>query len=161
MMARHLLTILLILPSLSIFSQDIEVIGIDRLKKELNQQSDTVYVFNFWATWCKPCTEEMPDLLKVEKEYANQKMKLILISLDMPSQKDTRLVKFINENNIISEVLLLDDPDFNKWIPIVDDSWTGSIPATLIYAPGKDYRKFHEGVISYPELKSQVQSLIQ
>jgi len=160
-MARHLLTILLILPSLSIFSQDIEVIGIDRLKKELNQQSDTVYVFNFWATWCKPCTEEMPDLLKVEKEYANQKMKLILISLDMPSQKDTRLVKFINENNIISEVLLLDDPDFNKWIPIVDDSWTGSIPATLIYAPGKDYRKFHEGVISYPELKSQVQSLIQ
>jgi thiol-disulfide isomerase/thioredoxin len=161
MMARYLFTVLLILPALTLFSQDIEVIGIDRLKKELSQQSDTVYVFNFWATWCKPCTEEMPDLLKVEKEYTNHKMKLILISLDMPSQKDTRLVKFINEYKISSEVLLLDDPDFNKWIPIVDDSWTGSIPATLIYAPGKDYRKFHEGVISYPELKSQVQSLIQ
>jgi thiol-disulfide isomerase/thioredoxin len=160
-MARYLFTVLLIIPALTLFSQDIEVIGIDRLKKELNQQSDTVYVFNFWATWCKPCTEEMPDLLKVEKEYTDHKMKLILISLDMPSQKDTRLVKFINEYKINSEVLLLDDPDFNKWIPIVDDSWTGSIPATLIYAPGKGYRKFHEGVISYPELKSQVQSLIQ
>ena len=160
-MARYLLKILLILPSLSIFSQDVEVIDLDRLKEELNQESDTVYVYNFWATWCKPCTEEMPDLLKVEKEFTNHKMKLILVSLDMPSQKDTRLAKFINEYNISSEVLLLDEPDFNKWIPMVDDTWTGSIPATLIYAPEKNYRMFHEGVISYTELKSHVQSLIQ
>ncbi len=161
MMARHLLTILLILPSLTIFSQDIEVIDLDRLKEELNKQSDTVYVYNFWATWCKPCTEEMPDLLRVEEEFTNHKMKLILVSLDMPSQKDTRLAQFIREYKISSEVLLLDEPDFNKWIPMVDDAWTGSIPATLIYAPRKDYRKFHEGVISYTELKSDVRSLIQ
>jgi len=161
MMTRYLFTILLIIPSLSIFSQKIEVIDMDRLKEELSKHSDTVYVYNFWATWCKPCTEEMPDLLKVEKEFTNQKMKLILVSLDMPSQKDTRLAKFIKEFNIRSEVLLLDEPDFNKWIPMVDDTWTGSIPATLINAPGKDFRKFHEGVISYSELKSHVQSLIQ
>ncbi|MBN1387484.1 MAG: redoxin domain-containing protein [Bacteroidales bacterium] len=161
MMARYLLTVLLLIPAIPLFSQDIEVIGIDRLEEELNKQSDTVYVYNFWATWCKPCTEEMPDLLKVEKEYTNHKMKLILVSLDMPSQKDTRLAKFIKEYNISSEVLLLDEPDFNRWIPMVDDSWTGSIPATLIHAPGKGYRKFHEGMISYTELKSHIQSLIQ
>lgn len=160
-MARYLSALLFITLSLSLSSQDIEIIDIDGLKQELNKKSDTVYVYNFWATWCKPCTEEMPDLLKVEKEFAGEKMKLILVSLDMLSQKDTRLAAFIRDYKISSEVLLLDEPDANKWIPMVDESWTGSIPATLIHAPGKNYRKFHEGIISYTELKSHLLPLFK
>ncbi len=161
MMTKFLLTVLFLIPALSLFSQDIEVIGIDRLKHELNKESDTVYIYNFWATWCKPCAEEMPDLLKLEKEYTNKNMKLVLFSLDTPSQKDTRLADFVREYNINSEVLLLDEPDADKWIPMVDKGWTGSIPATLIYAPVMDYRMFHEGKISYDELKSQIGLLLK
>ncbi|HCC70958.1 MAG TPA: hypothetical protein DEQ09_07405 [Bacteroidales bacterium] len=41
---------------------------VDGLKKNLNRKADSIYVINFRATWCKPCTEEMPDLLRVERE---------------------------------------------------------------------------------------------
>jgi len=144
-----------------ISSQEVQVIGIDGLKEELSRKADSVYVVNFWATWCKPCTEEMPDLLRVEKEYKDKNLMLILISLDLPSMKDTRLPKFMSEYGINSRVLLLDDPDANKWIPMVDESWSGSIPATLIYAPKVDYRDFHEGIITYSELKETVYPLIR
>jgi len=161
MIPRYLAAFMFLTLSLSLSSQDIEIIGIERLGQELNKQTDSVYIYNFWATWCKPCTEEMPALLKIQKEFANDKMKLILISLDMPSQKDTRLAKFIKDYEISSKVLLLDEPDANKWIPMVDESWTGSIPATLISAPLINYRKFHEGVISYGDLKSHLLPLMK
>lgn len=161
LMVRYLVTVLFLGISLSIYSQDVEVIDIDGLRDILNRKSDTVYVLNFWATWCKPCTEEMPDLLKISKEYEPDNLKLILISLDLPSVIDTRLADFIKDNGISSRVFLLDDPDANKWIPLVDDSWSGSIPATLIYFPSAGYRDFHEGKVSYGDLKARVSPLIK
>jgi thiol-disulfide isomerase/thioredoxin len=126
----------------------------DRLEQELSREGDTLYVINFWATWCKPCTEEMPDLVKIQNEFDSKKFKLLFVSLDMPSQLENRLLPFIKDYGIRSEVILLDDPDANRWINKVDDTWTGSIPATLIYTPG--YRKFHEGIISYNKLKKEI-----
>ncbi len=161
MMLKYILPVLLFITVLPLSSQDIRQIDIKGLQDEIGRKSDSVYVVNFWATWCKPCTEEMPGLLKVEEEFRDDGMELILISLDLPSMKDTRLAKFISDHKIRSRVLLLDEPDGNKWIPMVDGSWSGSIPATLIYAPGKNYRTFHEGVLSYTELKTQIQSLTE
>lgn len=160
-MLKYLIILFLFALPWQLCSQDIRVIGIEGLEKELSRKSDSVYVINFWATWCKPCTEEMPDLLRVQREYASENMSLILISLDLPSMISTRLPKFISDYNIESEVLLLDDPDANKWIPLVDESWSGSIPATLIYAPAKNYRDFHEGIITYSELKNKIATLIK
>lgn len=158
---KYILLVFYLFTSLPLFSQDVEVIAVDRLKNELNRQADSVYIVNFWATWCKPCTEEMPDLLKIGEEFSDENMVLTLISLDLPSMMETRLAEFIDDYDISTRVLLLDDPDANKWIPMVDESWSGSIPATLIYAPGKDYRKFHEGIITYAELKKEIQYLIK
>ncbi len=158
---KYILTVFYLFIAVTMFSQEVEVIGVNELKDELNRQADSVYVVNFWATWCKPCTEEMPDLLKLEKEFSSDNMILTLISLDLPSMIDTRLEEFINNYNITVRVLLLDDPDANRWIPMVDESWSGSIPATLIYAPGKNYRNFHEGIITYAGLKQEIQHLIK
>jgi hypothetical protein len=41
-------------------AQEIRVIKFADLQKWRNDKSDTVYVINFWATWCKPCLKEMP-----------------------------------------------------------------------------------------------------
>lgn len=158
---KYILPVLYLFIALPMFSQQIEVIGVNGLKDELNRQTDSVYIVNFWATWCKPCTEEMPDLLRLEKEFSSENVMLTLISLDLPSTIDTRLAEFIDNYDISARVLLLDDPDANKWIPMVDESWSGSIPATLVYAPGKSYRNFHEGIITYAGLKQEIQHLIK
>ena len=130
--------------------QKIEVIDFDKLAPRLATQSDTIYVVNFWATWCKPCTDEMPELVQLADEMKTKKFKLLLVSLDMPSQVESRVKPFIEKLNIKSEVVLLDDPDSNSWINRVDKAWSGGIPATLIYSKG--YRKFIEGKVTYSEM---------
>lgn len=149
---------ILLLFSLLLFSntegQKIEVIDFDKLAPRLAIQNDTVYVINFWATWCKPCTDEMPELVQLADEMKNKKFKLLLVSLDMPSQVETRVKPFIEKMDIKSEVVLLDDPDSNRWINSVDKGWSGGIPATLIYSKG--YRNFIEGKVTYSEMKGIV-----
>jgi len=120
----------------------------------LKQKNDTTYVINFWATWCVPCVAELPNFEKINANYKKNKVKVILVSLDMAKMIDTRLLPFIKEKQIKSEVLLLRDPDADSWISKVDSTWSGAIPATLIY--NADMRKFYEKSFTYDELEKEV-----
>ena len=102
----------------------------------LNSKSDTVYVINFWATWCGPCRRELPDMEKSPQGLFRRKVKVLLVSLDFPNQQKG-LQQFLLTNRITAPVLLLNEPDANAWIDKVDPSWTGALPATLIFK-GKD-----------------------
>ncbi len=131
---------------------NIKTTDYEGLKPYLNKANDTTYLVNFWATWCKPCVEEMPAFMKINQEYQDEAFKMLLISLDFPGQIESKLIPYIKENQIDAEVIVLDDPASNKWIPMIDESWSGSIPATLIFH--RDKRKFFEGKLDYEELKS-------
>lgn len=122
------------------------------LEPLLHQKNDTTYLINFWATWCKPCIAEIPAIEKINQEFNNDKLRIILVSLDFPSSMDQNLVPFVKKFNIQSEVVLLNDPDSNSWINKVDKSWTGAIPGTLIY--NTNVRKFYEKAFEYEELKN-------
>ncbi|RQV99244.1 TlpA family protein disulfide reductase, partial [bacterium] len=114
------------------------------------------YVVNFWATWCKPCIEEMPHFLEVASEMKDEKIKFIFVSLDFPTQKESRLLPFLEKHEIREHVILLNDPNSNEWINRVDADWSGAIPATLIYK--NDNRSFHESSLSKKELITIIKS---
>jgi predicted phosphoadenosine phosphosulfate sulfurtransferase len=61
--------------------------------------------------------------------------------------------------NMQSQVVLLDDPKMNSWIPRVNEDWTGAIPATLIY--NRDFRQFYEKEMKFEELEAIITPLIQ
>jgi len=128
------------------------------LEPFLKQKNDTTYVINFWATWCEPCVAELPFFEKINAKYKNSKVKVILVSLDMKKQVESRLLPFIVDNKLKSEVVLLSDPDSNTWIPKIDSSWSGAIPATIIYNSTK--RNFYEQSFTFDELDKEVQSFI-
>ncbi len=150
-MKRLILLPVIIFLFTSLKGQEIETINFDQLKPRLSVSNDTVYLINFWATWCKPCTDEMPELVKLADELKDKNFKLLLVSLDLPSQVEARVKPFVKKLNINSEVVLLDDPDSNRWINAVNPTWSGGIPATLIIS--KDFGKFIEGRVTYDEVK--------
>jgi len=115
------------------FQNKIMVMNFDQFEPYLHQQTDTLYLINFWATWCAPCREELPAIEKVQKKYSNRKFKVILVSLDFPNQLESRLKPFIRDNKLKSDVILLNDPNQNRWIDKVDPSWSGEIPFSVIY----------------------------
>ena len=123
-------------------NETIEVYNFSELETLLHKDDDQTYVVNFWATWCKPCVEEMPYFQELHDTYAGKKLKVLLVSLDMPADLDTKLKPFIEKYKLTPQVVLLDDPDENTWIPKVDESWSGALPATLIY--NKNKRAFYE-----------------
>jgi thiol-disulfide isomerase/thioredoxin len=125
-----------------------------KLEYFLNRKNDTTYVVNFWATWCVPCVEELPHFEKLTTEYKEEKVKVLLVSLDMHKMVESKLIPFIKEKHLQSDVVLLRDPDANTWISKIDKSWTGAIPATVIY--NKDKRKFYEKAFTYEELEKEV-----
>jgi len=120
----------------------------------LAKQNDTTYVINFWATWCAPCVKELPYFETVTKKYANQKVKVILVSLDFSKQLETKLKPFLKENNLQSEVLVLIDPDANSWVDKVNPAWSGAIPATVVYKGEKNefYEKSFETLVELEEV---------
>ena len=110
----------------------IEVVDFDGLYSKIDLSVDKTYVINFWATWCAPCVKELPYFEEVNKEFKDKNTEVILVSLDFPSQIESKLKPYLKKNKIKSRVILLDDSKMNTWVPKVSEQWDGGIPATLI-----------------------------
>lgn len=143
------------------YAQQLEQIKFEGLEAHMAERadSDTLYVYNFWATWCKPCVAELPYFEQLHKEYAKQKVKVVFVSLDFPTYAES-LASFIKKKGLTAEVLWLVDPDANSWIPKIDEDWSGVIPATLLLAPSRNLREFKESSFTYDELIAWIDPFI-
>ena len=132
------------------FSQKISLLTLDQLDQRVNSGKDTVYVINFWATWCGPCVAELGNFEKFNENYKAEKLKVLLINVDFKSKLNNTILPFLKHRKLKSEVFLLDEPDQQVFIDRVSKSWSGSIPATLFIKKGQ--RSFFEKEFTYTEL---------
>jgi thiol-disulfide isomerase/thioredoxin len=137
---------------------DLKVYDFNGIQKYLNTQNDSTYVVNFWATWCAPCVKELPYFESINKNYKDKKVKVLLISLDFPNKYESSLKPFILKHNLQSEVVALNDPDSNNWIPKIDEQWSGALPATLIF--NKSKRQFYEQSFEYDALEDELKQFL-
>lgn len=137
----------------------VKIVHYEELKSILEQQDDRLYVVNFWATWCKPCIEELPGFMAVNEKYKDQKnFKMILVSLDKAKDFETVMKPFLQTHHIDTDVYLLDDNKrMNMWIPAFDVSWSGAIPATFLYKNGQKL-DFKEESLSQQVLEQWIAS---
>ncbi len=153
------LTILFILISCSEKHNEtvLKAVNYDELKQILNKEDNVLYVVNFWATWCGPCVEELPGFMEVNNEFGKQKnFQMILVSLDNAKELETTVKLFLQKNKINTDVYILDDNlRMNFWIPDIDRSWSGALPATLIIKNGKKLF-FTEGQMNKTYLKKVI-----
>jgi len=136
----------------------IKSLDYDGLEYYIKSHPSETLVINFWATWCAPCIKELPAFEKLGKKYANSNITVLLVSLDFPDQLEL-LTSFVNDKSLKSEVILLNDGNANLWIPKVDESWSGAIPATLITSSKR--KKFYERSFSYEQLEEALNTLIK
>lgn len=105
-----------------------------------------------------PCVKELPYFEELEAEFKDRNIEVLLVSLDFPNKKDTKLLPFLKQRNIKSKVVLLDDANEDVWIQAIDESWSGAIPATLFY--NSTNRKFFEQSFTRETLYKELQTFL-
>lgn len=128
--------------------------------KNFDQKNDSIYVINFWATFCKPCVGEIPGFIQVANKYRSQKVKLLLVSLDLPSFYPKRIATFAAKNNFKTNLAWLEETDADYFCPMIDKAWSGAIPATIIVNTKTGYRKFFEAEMTGAEFEKELKKAI-
>lgn len=146
-MKKTIISCILLLWGVYANAQQIPAFSADQVIRYTSSK-DTLYIINFWATWCAPCVAELPEFDAIKKRYATQPVKVLLVSLDFKEDYPYKLARFIERKRLTPEVVWLSETNPNVFIPKIETSWQGSIPATVIVHPGKGYKQFIEGSIS-------------
>lgn len=136
----------------------IPVYDFDEFQHILQYEDENTYIVNFWATWCKPCIKELPYFEEIRENYKEKNVNVILVSLDFSENLESHVLPFIEKHSLKSKIVLLDDVDSNRWIPLVSEDWSGAIPATIIY--NKNKRNFYERTFTYDELVTELNKLL-
>lgn len=160
-MKKILLIVLLIYCIHFVKAQKVEMVDRNWITYMSQNNSDTTYVINFWATWCKPCVEEIPHFEKLNAAYKDKKVKVIMVSCDFKKQLETRVIPFIKNKKMESKVVFMNETNPDTWIDKVDSKFTGAIPATLIINGRNDFRYFTEGETTFELLETIVKPLTQ
>jgi thiol-disulfide isomerase/thioredoxin len=143
------------------FAQElVNISSVDDIAKIKNENNGKILVFNFWASWCKPCVKELPDLIKLNRDYKDRNIKLIIISLDFKEEVDLKLLPFLKDNNIDFPSYLLDVKDPDDIMNYFDSKWNGGIPATFIFDTSGQLKKFILGAHDYVFFENEIKKLI-
>ncbi|HEX7721929.1 MAG TPA: redoxin domain-containing protein [Pyrinomonadaceae bacterium] len=144
------------------YGSDVREINLDGLKKILQRDpKDTrPLLINFWATWCDPCREEFPDLVKVDSDYRSKGLNFVAVSLDDITDIKTAVPKFLNEMKATMPVVLLNVNDPEPAIKAVDDKWDGELPATFLYDKDGKVIYRHFGKIKPDELRAALDKVV-
>jgi thiol-disulfide isomerase/thioredoxin len=123
-------------------------------------RTDQPTIINFWATFCKPCIEEMPYFQEMANKYRSKGVNLVFVSLDVKEAYPAKLKNFLNKRKINQPVAFLDETDADLFCPAVDEKWSGAIPATLFINNKKGYRKFFEDQLSKEQLEKHILEML-
>ncbi len=129
-------------------------------------ESNGPLIVNMWATWCKPCIEELPYYLEeVKKQNASagsgDSLKLLLVSLDFKEAFPKGIASFAKKRNVTAPIVWLDETNADYFCPKVDPKWSGAIPATLFINNKTGYRNFVEEQISHERLKLEIMAILE
>lgn len=138
----------------------VDAAGLQALLKRGDTKSAKPLLVNYWATWCEPCRDEFPDLVKIDAAYRPQGLDFIAVTLDDLADIKTAVPKFLREMHAEMPVYLLNLSDPEPAIKLVDAEWSGALPATFLYnAKGEVvYRSL--GRIKVDELRTAIDKLV-
>ena len=156
---KRILLLLLFTGIISVKGQTIASWKVTKLQDYISK-SDSVLVINFWATFCKPCKEEIPYFETIVNKYKDQKVKLLLVSLDLPDFYPKKIQDFVSKNNYTPQIVWLNETNADYFCPKVDKAWMGGIPSTLLVNPKTGYRKFFEQQMKPEEFEKELKKAL-
>jgi len=133
------------------FSQEVKTVSFEELQKVMSENPQQPKLVNFWATWCKPCVDELPFFVKGAGEMKKSNVQFIFVSVDFKSVHDAVEEK-VRQLGLTGTLLHLTEPG-TDWIDKVDTNWSGAIPFTMLILPGGKKVEHFNDFENYDALK--------
>jgi thiol-disulfide isomerase/thioredoxin len=139
----------------------VSAIDMEAFKGLITQQRERPLLVNFWATFCDPCRDEFPDLVKIDKDYRPRSIEFVTVSLDDMSEIKNEVPKFLDSMNATMPAYLLNVSDPEPAINFVDRKWRGDLPATYLYNEKGEVVYKHVGRVNTAELREAIEKVVK
>jgi len=159
-MMKTILIFMLLVSMRFSYAQDVIQLDNVKLDEVMNLHIGKPVLVNLWATWCKPCVEEFPELLKIREEYKDKSLEVVLISLDFGDDARYRTTNFLKKMGVDFESYSNAFKSDEDLINYFDMKWNGGIPATFIYDKSGKLSSSMIGKRTYEEFKKEVEKVM-
>ncbi len=135
---------------------DVRTADLKTIQSVLHSHRGQVVVVYFFATWCAPCAQELPDLVTLQSRYGAKGVQVIAISTDDEKSVDSKVVPFLAPFHVNFPVFVAsgDNSALVRWF---SPSWLGEPPSAFVYnrkgvlakeLHGRQTLSDYEGIIS-------------
>lgn len=127
-------------------------------KALLSENKGRVLLINVWATWCVPCREEFPDLVRLADHYRGQPVNLVGISADFPDELASKVRPFLQKMQANFPNYIQNFKKDDQLIALLNDDWRGDLPATFIYDGKGRQLAFLSGKQTFESFQQAIES---
>jgi len=138
----------------------VTLIDASGLKQLVEDHRGSVLLINMWATWCVPCVDEFPNLIRFRSALADRGLVMHFVSLDRARSIDTHLRPFLRRMGVDFQTYLKKAGNDELFINVLSSEWSGALPATFIYDRSGDLKHLLVGEQTPEELQRFVEPLM-
>lgn len=151
----------LLLAGHSLAGERIVPVNADELGVDLAAREGRVVLVNFWATWCRPCLEEIPALMALEAELGDRGFDLVAVSLDYPGDQETLIAPFLDKWFPGFVTFLSLENDMDAIVSVVDPYWNEVLPTSYLIARDGTVAKRIQGGSTAEEFAAAIRPLLE
>jgi peroxiredoxin len=133
---------------------DLTLKDLSGVEQSLQSLKGRIVVLNFWATYCIPCRQEMPDLAVIQNEFASLGVQVVGVSTDDVADR-SKVLQFVKETKV----------NFPIWVGasaehMVRFGLGAAMPGTVVIDREGKIAKIISGVIDQAVLRKQIETLL-
>ena len=135
----------------------------DQFRAVLDHHRGKVVVVNYWATWCIPCLQELPELDLLQERYGERGLVVLAISMDDPDKLEDRVKPFFAKRapGLVSYLASAGEDDSVEFVTSFDPEWPGALPTTMFFDRGGELADIHLGRMLYAEFEEAVLEMLE
>lgn len=151
---------LLCLNSAAGASEQLTRLDAEGLRSELEALNGRVVLVNFWATWCRPCLNEIPTLMKLQSDFGEQGFTLLAVSLDDAERDDETIKNFMDQWFRGFSTFLNTERYMDRMVSVIDPAWNEILPTTYLVSRDGSVAERIQGALTEEQFAAKIRLLL-